>query len=143
MCRYGFTEYKNTYACFKCRKGFKRRLDKDLLSLTELKILNQNEFEKLIYKKQPTNSALKSRAVVKCPECEGGMVNLGKDLQLPKKDKKEEWLAIEYLANNHFNFFTCGCYGIGVVPQNLQQAYDLIEQKRNKTEGEKLLKKIN
>jgi hypothetical protein len=70
------------------------------------------------------------------------MVNLGKDLRLPKKDKQEEWLAIEYLANNSFNFFTCGCYGIGVVPQNLENAYNLIEERRSKTAGEKLLKKM-
>jgi hypothetical protein len=117
-------------------------LDKDLLSLNEVKTLNQNEFEKILYKKQPINQVLKSKAAVKCPDCEGEMVNLGKDLRLPKKDKKEEWSAIEYLANNNFNFFTCGCYGIGVVPQNLHEAHNLIEQKRTKTEGEKLLKKL-
>ena len=142
MCRYGFTECKNKYACFKCQKGIKQRLNKDLLSLKELKILNHNKFENILYKKQPLNQTLKGKSVAKCPACEGEIVNFGKDLRLPKKDKQEELLAIEYLANKNFNFFTCGCHGIGIVPQNLQDTYKLVEERRNKTAGKKLLEKM-
>ncbi len=88
MCRYAFSEYKNTYACFKCRKGFKRRLDKDLLSLNVLKALKQSRFQKLIYNKEPINVRLVSKPLVKCPDCQNEMVNLGKDLRLPKRDQK-------------------------------------------------------
>ncbi|MFC5539862.1 hypothetical protein ACFPQ1_36530 [Rhodocytophaga aerolata] len=142
MCRYGFIEYKNTYACFNCRKGFKRRLDRDLLSQKELRVEKQKKFDKLIYKKEVADKKANDTLLIKCPDCGDQMVNLGKDLRLPKKDKQEQWMAIEYLANNNFNFFTCGCDGIGVVPQNLQEAYKLMEERRRKTEGEKLLEKI-
>lgn len=140
MCRYGI-QYKNTFACFKCRKGFKRRLDKDLLSQTEQRIERLSKAIKSI--KKDKSESLLTKPIVKCPDCGGETVNLGKDLRLPKKDKQEEWLAIEYLANNHFNFFTCGCNGIGFVPHSLQEAYELIERRRNKTEGEKLLQRLN
>jgi hypothetical protein len=81
------------------------------------------------------------KAVI-CPDCGQEMANLGRDLRLPRKEEQEQWQAIEYLKNNNFNFFTCGCDGIGVVPQNLQQAYELMGQSRHKTAGEVLLQKI-
>jgi hypothetical protein len=119
MCRYGYTEYKNTYACFGCRKGFKRRSEKDLL---------------------PQDVRADKAAI--CPDCGQQMANLGRDLRLPRKDKQEQWQAIAYLKNHKFNFFTCGCDGIGVVPQNLHQAYALMEQYRHRSAGEVLLQKI-
>lgn len=84
MCRYGFTEYKLTYACFKCRKGFKHRQDKDMLSLKEQRIIKQDKYKQLVYK----NSVIDQRNgidEIKCPECGNKMECLGRDLRLPKK----------------------------------------------------------
>ncbi|MES2731597.1 MAG: hypothetical protein V4714_07610 [Bacteroidota bacterium] len=110
-------------------------------SIKELKALKENRAKLLVHKKQPLEKSLVIKQV-KCPDCGNQMANLGRDLRLPKRDKKEEWLAIEYLKNNNFNFFSCGCTGIGVVPQNLQEAYLLVEQYSRKTEGEILLQKL-
>jgi DNA-directed RNA polymerase subunit RPC12/RpoP len=119
MCRYAFHAYKDTYACFSCRKGFKRVREEDLLP-------------KSIH---PDRKA-------KCPDCGLAAANLGKDLKLPRKFQTEQWAAIEYLFNNQFNFFTCGCEGLGVIPQSLAEAYELVEKRARKSAGEVLLRKI-
>ncbi|RTQ45648.1 hypothetical protein EJV47_24475 [Hymenobacter gummosus] len=119
MCRYAFHQYKATYACFQCRKGFKRRNAEDLLP----------------EHRHPETPA-------RCPGCGGPTRNLGRDLKLPKQAQTEQWAAIEYLANNRFNFFSCGCDGIGVVPQSLAEAQQLVEARRQKSAGEQLLGRI-
>lgn len=119
MCRYAFHQYKDRYACFQCRKGFKRRLAEDLLP----------EY------RHPETPA-------RCPDCRGPLRNLGRDLKLPRKTQTEQWTAIEYLADNGFNFFSCGCYGIGVVPQSMAQARRLLEARRQQSAGEQLLRRI-
>lgn len=119
MCRYAFHTYKNTYVCFACRTGFKRVREEDLL---------------------PEYVHLDKQA--KCPGCGLAAVNLGKDLKIPRKSQTEQWAAIEYLFNNCFNFFTCGCDGIGTVPQSLAEAYELVEKRTAKSAGALLLKKI-
>ena len=141
MCRYGRSMYKDAYACFTCRKGFKRRLDKDLLSAKESRMLKEARSKALIWKKEVTSEETEAYPTVKCPECGKDMVNLGKDLRFPKKERIEQWEAIEYLANQHFSFFTCGCSGIGIIPQNLAQAQQLIKQRSQPTEAGKILEK--
>ncbi len=119
MCRYAFKVYKNTYACFTCRKGFKRRLDEDIMP----------------HHRREDNS-------VTCPDCGGKMKNLGLDLRLPARKANEKWSAIEYLSTHNYNFYSCGCWGIGPVPQDLTAAKALVESQRSISEGELLLLKI-
>ena len=114
MCRYGCIEYKNTYGCFQCRKGFKRRLDKDL---------------------PPEH--VRAVRIVNCPDCGEEMTNLGKDLRLPRKDQRAQWLALAYVKH-HFHFLTCGCDGIGMVPQNLREARQFMKHHRRKSLGQVL-----
>nr|ARK12873.1 hypothetical protein A6C57_22470 [Fibrella sp. ES10-3-2-2] len=110
----------DTYACFNCRKGFKRRLDKDTL---------------------PQDRRVND--IVKCPDCGAEMKNLGKDLRLPSRKDIDKWLAIEYLSIHNYNFYTCGCYGLGPIPQNLEAAKAKIELLRPKSEGELMLARLN
>lgn len=119
MCRYAYKIYKNTYACFDCRKGFKRRLDED--------ILPQHQ---------------RASDVIKCPDCGGAMKDLGLDLRLPARKADEKWAAIEYLSMNNCNFYSCGCWGIGPVSQDLASAKSLVENQRPKSEGEMLLMRL-
>lgn len=67
---------------------------------------------------------------------------MGHDLKLPRQAQTEQWTALEYLANNGFRFGTCGCDGIGVVPQTLAEARQLMEERRPKSAGEHLLGRI-
>ena len=107
------------FACFECRKGFKRVIDKDILP-----------------------EYLRPSTTVICPDCGGAMTNLGKDLRLPSKDKLQQWAAIHYLADNRFNFFSCGCSGIGLIPKDVAEARILVEERRSKSAGEILLSRL-
>jgi cell wall assembly regulator SMI1 len=102
MCRYAFYKYKNTYGCFNCQVGFKRRniLDADP-NATEAKDFH-------------------------CPNCRTLMVNLGRDLRLPRKEEDEEWRCIKYLTDNKYNIYSCGCQGIGFVPHKMEDAIELV-----------------
>jgi hypothetical protein len=103
MCRYAFYKYKNTYGCFNCQVGFKRR----------------NLFDV-----EPNATEAKD---FHCPNCRTLMVNLGRDLRLPKKDEDEQWQCIKYLVDNKYNIYSCGCQGIGFVPHKMEEAAELVE----------------
>jgi hypothetical protein len=135
MCRYGFKNYKMTYACFKCQMGFKRRHLSDVQS----EVFDRVNAEA---QKENKNAFINEAKDFFCPSCGGKTANLGRDIKLPTKTKNEQWEAIEYLYEHQFNFFTCGCNGIGIVPQTLMEAVGLVEARRVKSEGELLLERF-
>lgn len=61
MCRYA-TFYKEHYACFNCRKAFKKPALFDL----------------------PQQPCAGETRIVLCPQCRQQMVNLGRDFKAPK-----------------------------------------------------------
>jgi hypothetical protein len=141
MCRYGFYKYKCTYGCFNCQVGFKRRLMSDAMTEEEMNLMKVDG--KLVEKD------------FHCPNCRTLMVNLGRDLRLPKKSEDEQWQCIKYLVDNKYNIYSCGCQGIGFVPHKMEEAIELIasvainrkknlykeEQKTKQLEIKKLRKK--
>ena len=68
MCRYAMTRYKPHYACFNCRKTFKRRILSDLESKDDFQLKE-----------------------AKCPDCVQLMANMGKDFEAPKKSAIKAW----------------------------------------------------
>jgi hypothetical protein len=127
MCRYAFYHYKNTYGCFKCQVGFKRRNLYDVQPEVSDKINKEARKAKennLVYVAE-TNEA-------KCPNCGGEMANLGRDLRLPTKTKDEQWACIKYLVDNNYNIYSCGCQGIGFVPHKMQDAITLVAEYKEK-----------
>jgi hypothetical protein len=104
MCRYAFYKYKTTYGCFNCQVGFKRRN---------------------IFDVDPNATEAKD---FHCPNCGGEMANLGRDLRLPTKHKDKEWACIKYLVDNKYNIYSCGCQGIGFVPQKMEDAVSLVSE---------------
>ena len=68
MCRYAMTRYKPHYACFNCRKTFKRRLLSDLESKDDFQLKE-----------------------AKWPDCGQLMANMGKDFEAPKKSAIKAW----------------------------------------------------
>ena len=107
MCRYAFYKYKNTYGCFKCQIGFKRR----------------NLFD--------VDPDAKDAKDAKCPNCGGEMANLGRDLRLPAKTKNEQWQCIKYLIDNKYNIYSCGCQGIGFVPHKMADAITVVAERKD------------
>ncbi len=109
MCRYAFYKYKDTYGCFKCQVGFKRR----------------NLFD--------VDPDAKVAKEAKCPNCGGEMANLGRDLRLPVKTKDEQWRCIKYLVDNKYNIYSCGCQGIGFVPHKMEDAIELVKEYKGRS----------
>jgi hypothetical protein len=97
MCRYAMTSYKPHFACFDCRKTFKRRLIGDMLKG---------------YSKD------REEVPAKCPECANLMANMGLDFESPKKKDLKAWKHIETLYKVGITFHSCGCSGPGYIPRD-------------------------
>ena len=131
MCRYAAKIYKSHYACFSCRKSFKQTDSYDILARIEKdKIyheLNGKSIQKVgqVFTKKERNkleeliSEIENRSI-KCPECGNLMADLGRDFKAPKKTAIKEWKIVEGLYKTGKVFHTCGCDGIGYIPQNLK-----------------------
>jgi len=98
MCRYAMTLYKPHYACFNCRKTFKRRLMWDI---------RRDD------KSEETPG--------KCPQCQQPMVNIGKDFEAPKQTDIKAWSHIKTLYTVGITFHSCGCTGPGYIPNDKER----------------------
>ena len=84
--------YKPHYACFDCRKTFKRRLLGD------------------------TDSNRKTPIAAKCPECGQLMADMGLDFKSPAKDDTKAWQYLRSLYAVGITYHSCGCSGPGYIP---------------------------
>ncbi len=96
------TNYKSHYACFKCRKTFKRRLWVD--------VDRDSAYDENV----ESNKAI-------CPECGSLMVDMGLDFESPKKTDVKTWKHIEDLYKSGITFHSCGCTGPGYIPKDREQ----------------------
>lgn len=96
--------YKSHYACFECKKTFKRRLLWDI---------NRDD---------------KRSIEAKCPQCGQLMANMGLDFASPKKDNLKEWAHIKNLYSVGITFHSCGCLGPGYIPKSTEKLIDYIEE---------------
>ena len=87
------TRYKPHYACFNCRKTFKRRLLSDLESKDDFQLRE-----------------------AKCPDCGQLMANMGKDFEAPKKSAIKAWEHFKLLYSVGITHHSCGCSGPGYIP---------------------------
>ena len=98
------TSYKPHYACFNCRKTFKRKLMWD--------IRRDN----------------KDLTEAKCPQCSELMANMGLDFESPKKDNIKEWNHIQELYSVGITFHSCGCTGPGYIPKDKDRLIAYFEE---------------
>ena len=125
MCRYSFYKYKNTYGCFNCQIGFKRR------NLFDVQPELHAQMSKEAREANPKSRVSVSEThEAKCPNCGGEMANLGRDLRLPAKTKNEQWQCIKYLIDNKYNIYSCGCQGIGFVPHKMADAIAIVAERK-------------
>ncbi len=94
MCRYHISRYKPHYACFSCRKTFKRRLMWDIARTNE------------------------SQAEARCPECAELMADMGLDFAAPPKKDLKQWDLLKSMYSVGITFHSCGCYGPGYIPKS-------------------------
>jgi len=126
MCRYAWHNYRDHFACFRCRKAFKYWQWEDC-----------------------DESAWKLRARLEhvpreivCPDCSLPMVDMGLDFKAPPKDDREAWQILECLQEQGFAFHGCGCYVGFVPPRTLREVPAWLEEHRRLGEGEALAKKF-
>jgi hypothetical protein len=104
MCRYAWNRYKPHFACFSCRKGFKRRRREDV---------------------DPQGIARPAC----CPQCSKPMSDMGLDFRPPKRTDVQGWTAAEQLFAVGVTFRNCGC-GAGWRPVKAKELeVFLIEQR--------------
>ena len=95
MCRYAMTNYKKHYACFACRKQFRRRLRSE----------------------QP-HLANKPDAPARCPQCRLLMADMGLDFKPPPTTDEKAWELVGKLYEVGLTFHSCGCGGPGYRPRD-------------------------
>lgn len=100
------TTYKPHFACFECRKTFKRRLTIDIEGTTDF-----------------TNQA-------KCPQCGNLMADMGLDFESPKMNDLKSWNHIKNLFTAGVTFHSCGCTGPGYIPQNIEKLLNFLEKRK-------------
>lgn len=104
MCRYAMTTYKPHYACFNCRKTFKRKF------ITDIKKGRESVFD------------------AKCPDCGGLMADMGLDFESPKKDDLKKWNHLKSLYSVGITFHSCGCNGPGYIPDSKEKLIEYFEE---------------
>jgi hypothetical protein len=92
VCRYAYS-YKPHYACFRCRKVFRRRLPRDIG-----------------HHRDPVAAV--------CPQCRAPMADMGKDFQAPPRRDAKAWRTAEQLWEIGETFHSCGCQGPGYRPRD-------------------------
>lgn len=142
MCRYSGRTYKHHYCCFRCRKSFKQSSLYDIHTRLrkELTGVPVNKRESILYRKEDTRleqamEKMENRSV-KCPECGSLMADLGLDFKAPKKTAVKEWSIIEGLYRIGKSFYSCGCNGIGYIPQDKSSYEEYLKEKHEKYKGQ-------
>lgn len=120
MCRYGmYGPYKEHYACFHCRKGFKWPQDAHRWPSKEM---------------QPD--------AVKCPECGEPMAGMGLDFRPPRQGDTRQWAKVQLLFLNGYAYFSCGDGGPGYRPRTLREVPEFLASRPPRSLGEALLRRI-
>lgn len=123
MCRYAqYGPYKRHYACFGCRKGFKRPA---------------------AVRWQPKGMPLKPLVdPAPCPDCGCEMSNMGLDFKPSKRRDAEHWEVVEFLFKRGFAYNSCGCVGPGFRPSRWAEVPAFVEEHRRRSAGELLAAKF-
>lgn len=141
MCRYGFKIYKSHFACFNCRKIFRKPPIQDYLEQRGLLYIhrklrfscyNKTRLKELETEFKITLDQLESKyaeQICKCPQCDKVMADLGQDIKAPKKTDLKSWKILEGMYRIGHCFHTCGCNGIGYVPQSHSDYIAYLEQR--------------
>lgn len=97
MCRYGMHDYKDHFACFACRKTYRKAWS----APERGRFATGEDYDD-------------ARSV--CPQCAGRMAKMGLDFKAPPQRDVEAWRIVEHLYARGLNFESCGCGGPGYVP---------------------------
>lgn len=117
MCRYAqYGPYKDHFACFRCRKSFKR--------------LPVSEWPKHL---RPAEDL---PIPAPCPQCGAEMTDMGLDFKPPPASDAEHWQVVVFLFERGFTFHSCGCGGPGFRPSRWAEVSAFLEAHRCRPAGE-------
>lgn len=105
MCRYAMSIYKPHYACFECKKVFKRKLLKDV------------------------NRDMNETSPAKCPQCGNLMADMGLDFKAPASKDIKSWQHVKSLYSVGITFHSCGCTGPGYIPADRERLIAFLREK--------------
>lgn len=150
MCRYAEKEYKSHFACFDCRKAFKKTAmvdwvqQKGLASAyaTMMRSGNLKLAEKRLGRTYKSIRDEYLKEVADCPQCGKEMAAMGLDFKAPKNTAIEQWQIVRVLYDHGFAFHGCGCNVGYRPPTKLSGLEDFFEEHGRVSEGAKLLRKI-
>jgi hypothetical protein len=123
MCRYAWHNYRDHFACFRCRKAFK-----------------YGQWEDRAEDSRSARARLRHipRKIV-CPDCSRPMIDMGLDFKAPPNRDREVWEILEVLNQNGFTFHSCGCHVGFKPPRTLREVPAWLEEHRGFNNGELLL----
>jgi hypothetical protein len=127
MCRYANRTYKTRFACFSCRRAFRKTALEDYAAQKGLKIASE-EITKAIDPRRPdqaseapvgpTRQQLFDRylaELARCSRCAGPMAVVGWDFRPPPARSAQAWRILQVLYDRGFAFRGCGC-DVGYAP---------------------------
>ena len=154
MCRYAFKDYKPHFACFDCRKTFKKVAMKDYFAQRGLAEAYDRLFHTSLSSKPYRDyvarygtdcdamSADYLATVGVCPQCSAQMAPMGLDFRAPPRDDCESWTIIQSLYEHGFSFTGCGCSVGYSPPTKLSGMSDFLQRHSKRSEGALLLESI-
>lgn len=123
MCRYAqYGPYKDHWACFRCRKAFKR-----------------NHVDQWPKHLRPLEG---EAASAKCPDCGSEMAEMGFDFKTPRRTAKAHWEVVEFLFRRGVAYRSCGCGGPGFRPSKWAEVPAFLRTLCRPSAGEALLERF-
>lgn len=150
MCRYALKQYKSHFACFECKKAFKKTPVEDYVKHKGIdasydkicRVFATSKRQKVESELGITYQQIQDmyyEDLCVCPECGGKMALMGLDFRPPKKNDYESWEIIQVLYDHGYSFKGCGCFVGYWPPKKKSEITSWLEEHRTISESEKLL----
>lgn len=154
MCRYAFHTYKSHFACFSCRKAFKKTALEDYVKHKGLErsyslivsVFGSRARRARVEKELGiTYQQIRQRYlddVSACPQCSKKMAAMGMDFRAPARRDEEAWRITAHLYEHGFSFLGCGCSAGHAPPRSMSELPAWLKKYKTMSSGERLLEAI-
>lgn len=153
MCRYACHTYKSHFACFACRKAFKKTAFQDYVEHKGLRAEMQKSMAARLRRKalhKPQRVTLDPEQVhadyllevSRCPQCGERMAAMGLDFRPPPQRDREAWEILRILYGRGFAFRGCGCMVGYAPPARRAELPAWLQEHEHRSAGQKLLAAI-
>lgn len=145
--RYLDKEYKTHFACFTCRKAFKKTMMREFyahkgmaqayrwLFAADLQASERKACEQRYGTDAATMRKAYLREAGKCPQCSGPMAEMSLDFQAPPQKDTAAWAIIEVMRGR-------GWTDVDTAPRKLSQLSAYFARYTNRSPGDLLAERI-